>query len=186
MRLLIIFLFSLISFGVASAQDADTSTMRKGAPKVFINCENCDVQYFKNEIAYLNFVRDRRLADVVVLIRSINTGSGGTEYTLEFTGENEYKDIKATKQFNSVPNMSNSDVRSGLKNVLCDGALCYLIKSPLASKIKYSVSGLEEKGTADKVKDKWNLWLFNVNGSVNGNGQAYSKTIWYNYKSLLI
>ncbi len=73
---------SICCFSKLFAQDADTTLVRNGAPKVFINCDGCDIQYLKNEIAYLNFVRDRRLADIVVLIRSIDTGNGGTEYTL--------------------------------------------------------------------------------------------------------
>ncbi len=162
------------------AQNTDTTAMREKAPKVFINCEDCDIEYFKNEIAYLNFVRDMRLADVIVLIRSIKTGSGGTEYTFSFTGDNEYKGIETSEKFNSLPNMSDADIRSGLKNSLSKGILIYLIKSPLASKINYTVSGLEEKGKADKVKDKWNLWLFNMNGFLRGNSQEYSKTLFFN------
>ncbi|MGB3946564.1 MAG: hypothetical protein WBM13_01150 [Bacteroidia bacterium] len=154
--------------------------LRNNAPKVFINCESCDIQYFTNEINYLNFVRDRHLADVVVLIRSINTGSGGVEYTFDFCGENNYKNCIAAEKFNSLPNMSDADIRLGLKNTLTKGILIYLLKSPLASNIEYTVKGLDKKESADKVKDKWNLWLFNINGNINGNGQEYSKAIYYN------
>lgn len=177
---LFLFITVLLVTSSAFAQTTDTATLRSDAPKVFINCEDCDIQYFKNEITYLNFVRDRHLADIVVLIRSISTGSGGTEYTFDFCGENQYKNCIASEKFNSLPNMSDADIRSGLKNTLNKGILIYLIKSPLADKIQYTIKGLEEKGTADKVKDKWNLWLFNINGNVNGNGQEYSKTFFFN------
>jgi hypothetical protein len=177
-KVLVLYCFFLSS--VLVAQVADTTTLRNGAPKVFVNCTDCDIQYFKNEITYLNFVRDRHLADVIVLIRNISTGSGGTEYTLEFEGENQYEGHTASERFNSLPNMSDADIRSGLKNALIRGMLVYLIRSPLAGKIEYSIKGLEEKGNADKVKDKWNLWLFNINGNVNGNGQAYSKAFFFN------
>lgn len=173
------FAFFLL-FSNAHAQVTDTTNLRGDAPKVFINCESCDIQYFTNEITYLNFVRDRHLADIVVLIRSINTGSGGTEYTFDFCGENSYKNCVAGEKFNSLPNMSNADIRSGMKDALTRGVLIYLLKSPLANKIEYSIKGLEEKGAADQVKDKWNLWLFNINGSINGNGQEYSKALFFN------
>ncbi|MFY9311287.1 MAG: hypothetical protein WAQ28_19740 [Bacteroidia bacterium] len=171
---------AFIFFTNLHAQLTDTSSLRSDAPKVFINCEDCDIQYFTNEITYLNFVRDRHLADVVVLIRSINTGSGGTEYTFDFCGENYYKGCIAAEKFNSLPNMSNAEIREGMKQALTKGILIYLLKSPLAGKIEYSVKGLEERGTADNVKDKWNLWLFNINGSINGNGQEYSKALFFN------
>lgn len=162
------------------AQMGDTLIVRNGAPKVFVKCTDCDMEYFKNEIGFLNFVRDMRLADIVVLIRDINTGNGGTEYSLDFNGNNIYKGIEVTEKFNSVPNMSNADLRLGLKNAITKGLLVYLLKSPLADKIIYSIDGLEKNGQSDKVKDKWNLWLFNINGNISGNGQEYSKTLFYN------
>lgn len=176
----IIFFAALLFFSATYAQGTDTANLRSSAPKVFINCEACDIQYLTNEITYLNFVRDRHLADIVVLIRNINTGSGGTEYTFDFCGENLYKNCIAAEKFNSLPNMSDADVRTGIKNALTKGILIYLLKSPLADKIEYTITGLEEKGTADKVKDKWNLWLFNINGNINGNGQEYSKAFFFN------
>ncbi len=178
-RAIIFFAFFLFHT-ITQAQITDTTTLRSGAPKVFINCDGCDIQYLTNEITYLNFVRDRHLADIVVLIRSINTGSGGTEYTFDLCGENAYKNCIATEKFNSLPNMSDADIRTGIKNALTKAVLIYLIKSPLADRIEYSVKGLEEKGSADKVKDKWNLWLFNINGSINGSGQEYSKAFFFN------
>ena len=180
MKRLFLFFVFLLSCASFFAQNADTASLRKSAPKVFINCNGCDIEYFKNEIAFLNFVRDKRLSDIEVLVRSIRTGNGGTEYSLTFSGENDYKGCEASEKFNSLPNMSDADVRAGLKNALTRGVLIYLLKSPLCSKINYTISGLEEKGKADKVRDKWNLWLFNINGNINGNGQEYSNALFYN------
>lgn len=178
-KLILIVTALFINYSLSS-QNNDSTQLRGNAPKVFINCENCDIQFFKNEIAFLNFVRDRHLADVVVLIRNINTGSGGTEYSLDFCGENTYKSCLANEKFNALPNMSDADIRTGLKNALTKGMLIYIINSPLASQIRYTIEGLDSQKQADKVKDKWNLWLFNVNGNIDGNGQAYSKTFFFN------
>lgn len=158
----------------------DSLVLRNGAPKVFISCDMCDQQYFKNEISFLNFVRDRRLADIVVLFRTIDTGSGGTENTLSFSGQESYAGIETKETFNSTPNMSSDDIRHGMKDVLVKGMLIYLLKSPLANKISYSVEGLEEQTGADSIKDKWNLWIFNIDGSINGSGQEYTKNMSYN------
>jgi hypothetical protein len=66
--------------------ETDSSKLTKensNIPKVFLICEFCDIDFYKNEIAHLLFVRDQRLADFTVLFRVINTGSGGNEYNLE-------------------------------------------------------------------------------------------------------
>jgi hypothetical protein len=170
----LLFAFLLLSPFVFKAQPADT-IQRNDAPKVFLVCDYCDQNYYKNEITFLNFVRDRRLADIVILLRTINTGNGGTEFTLEFSGENNFKDITTTEKFNAIPNQSNGEIREGIRDAIKKGVLLYLLKSNLASKINYSITGLENTANADQVKDKWNLWLFSISGNLSGSGQAYSK-----------
>src|SRR5512139_1491221 len=57
------------------------------ALRVFLDCQTyCDFDFFRTEIAFVNFVRDRKDADVHILITSQRTGSGGSEYTLKFIG----------------------------------------------------------------------------------------------------
>jgi len=168
--------FLFLTSIICKAQPADTLE-RNHAPKVFLICDYCDQSYYRNEITFLNFVRDRRLADIVILLRTINTGNGGTEFTLEFSGENAFKEITALEKFNAIPNLSNGEIREGLRDAIKKGVLPYLLKSDLADKITYSIEGLENNENSDKVRDKWNLWLFSVEGNLYGSGQAYSKQL---------
>ena len=174
----IIKLFVLLFFSslTCKAQSADTLE-RNHAPKVFLICDDCDQIYYRNEITYLNFVRDRRLADIVVLIRTISTGNGGDEYTLEFSGENQFKDITLNNKYNALPNLSDGEIREGIRDAIKKGVLPYLLKSDLADKISYTIDGLEDNEYSDKIKDKWNLWLFSIDGNLYGSGQAYSKQL---------
>ena len=63
------------------AQLLDSDSLKKTAPRVFIDCISCDMDYFRTEITFVNYVRDRKDAQVHVLITTQSTGSGGTEYT---------------------------------------------------------------------------------------------------------
>lgn len=164
------------------AQDAPSDSLKThdGILKVFLICESCDQDFFKNEIGHLYFVRDQRLADFTVLFRNIETGSGGREITLDFSGNGIYQDIKHAERFNTLPNMSENDVRMGLLQVFHKGALHYLVRSPMAPLITYKVEGLSKSEPADSIKDKWNLWIFNIDGSVNGSGQEYTSNMSYN------
>ena len=160
--------------------ETDSSKLTKensNIPKVFLICEFCDIDFYKNEIAHLLFVRDQRLADFTVLFRVINTGSGGNEYNLEFHGRNKYEGITTTEKFNSTPNMSQNDIREGLLAALNKGSLHYLIHSPLASQIHYEISGMNNQQPADSIRDKWNLWIFNVSANIFGNGQEYMNNL---------
>ena len=54
---------------------ADIEALKKTAPKVFIDCGSCDIEYIKTEITFVNYVRDRKEADVHVLITTQGTGA---------------------------------------------------------------------------------------------------------------
>ena len=57
------------------------------ALRVFLDCPNtyCDFDYYRTEITFVNWVRDRQFADLHLLITSQGTG-GGAEHTLAFIG----------------------------------------------------------------------------------------------------
>ena len=50
---------------------------------VFLDCERmfCDFDYFRTEMTWVSWVRDRAVADVHVLVSTQETGAGGSEYT---------------------------------------------------------------------------------------------------------
>jgi hypothetical protein len=169
------FLIALFKWGYA--QSSDTTGTDAVVPKVFMICDFCDMDYYKSEIPHLVFVRDQRLADFTVLFRVINTGSGGSEYTLEFSGKNGYEGITVQEKFNSTPNMSQNNIREGLLATLNRGSLHYLIHSPLAPNIQFEITGLNNGQPADSIRDKWNLWIFNVNANVFGSGQEYTSNL---------
>lgn len=177
MKTFISYLIFCGTFYQTYGQVYDTTTSDPTIPKVFMICEFCDQDFYKNEIAYLIFVRDQRMADFTVLFRVIQTGSGGEEYSLEFVGKNGFDGIMVNEKFNSTPNMSQNDVREGLLATLKRGSLHYLIRCPLSAKINYTVDGLNSEQTSDSIRDKWNLWIFNVNTNFYGSGQEYTRNI---------
>lgn len=61
----------------ASAADADR--LKAQAAKVFIDGGRSDLDYTRTEITFVNHVRDRKEADVHILITEQDTGSGGRE-----------------------------------------------------------------------------------------------------------
>ena len=56
---------------------ADIEALKKTAVKVYLDCGSCDIEYIKNEITFVNYVRDRNEAHVHILITTLATGSGG-------------------------------------------------------------------------------------------------------------
>ena len=56
------------------------------ALRIFLDCGPCDDDFLRREITFVNYVRDRRDAQVHVLVTRETTGGGGRAWTLEFYG----------------------------------------------------------------------------------------------------
>src|SRR4030042_451783 len=86
----------------AAQVDQEIEALKKLAVKVYIDCGSCDLEYIKTEITFVNYVRDRKEADVHVLVTTQATGSGGREYTLSFLGQNGFSDVKDIQKYYSA------------------------------------------------------------------------------------
>lgn len=58
-----------------SYSQTEQSLIKDGAPKVYIDCGLCDINYIKEQIPTVNYVNDRKDADVHVLFVSQRTGA---------------------------------------------------------------------------------------------------------------
>jgi len=63
-------LICLISVSNSYSQEEpfEIEELKKSAPKVFIDCDSCDLDYIRTEITFVNYVWDRQEADVHILI----------------------------------------------------------------------------------------------------------------------
>lgn len=174
---LIKFSFAQTDSTYSSPDTTKNDLIRLCAPKLFLDCSTCDQQYYRQEINYINFVRDRRLANVYVLVRTINTGSGGIEFTLEFIGQNEFKELNDTLQYVAPANQANAITREALRDKIKIGVLPYVIKTPLCEKLIYSIESEQKDMDVNQVKDKWNFWTFNISSNSWGNGNAYNTNL---------
>lgn len=179
-------LIMLMAAGVLSASRSPVRSeqeyvneLKKQAPKVFIDCQRCDMNYIKTEIPFVNYVRDRKEADVHVLITTQTTGAGGKEYTINFIGRNGFSDLSNTLVYVSNKTETRDEIRQGYVKFLKMGLLPYAARTPISSLLGVSFRS-KVKPTA--VIDKWNFWVFSIsmNGRINGEAQRSSKSIFGN------
>jgi hypothetical protein len=154
--------------GQAQAAQPDIEALKKTAPKIYIDCGSCDIEYIKTEITFVNYVRDRKEADVHLLITTQSTGSGGSEYTLDFSGQNGYSGLDDKLKYFSNKTDTADDIRKGLVRTIKMGLMAYVAKTPISSRI--AVSYAEEKKPGAEA-DKWDSWVFNVSGNGFFNGE---------------
>jgi len=133
-------------------QSADTT--RKNAIRIFLDCERCDMDYMKREIPYINYVREVRESQVYLLITQQRTGSGGTEYSLFFSGQHEFSGMNDTLKFLTSPDDTRDVIRTGLTNSTAAGLMRYVARTPILSQVKINYTG-EENEEPKNVVDKW-------------------------------
>jgi hypothetical protein len=151
----------------------DTDALKKTAPKVFIDGDYVDQNYIKTEIVFVNYVRDPKEAQIHILISTLSTGSGGIEYTMTFSGQNEFKGMDDIQKFASNRTQTSDEIRQGIVRVLKMGLMRYVAKTPIGEKVGI-VFKEQVKPTA--VVDKWNFWVFSLSARTSLNGQKSMKS----------
>jgi len=167
--LIIAFIFFVLT---AFSQQAETAadTLRKDAVNVYM--ESTD--FIRKEIPYVNYVRDIKDAGVYIISTSQNTGSGGTEYSYFFVGQNEYAGMADTLTFTASPDETSEVTRQKEISILKMGLMRYVAKTPLSKYMKISFT---EPLSETISTDKWNSWVFrsSVTGMVQGEKTYKSK-----------
>jgi hypothetical protein len=147
----------IINMNVSAQVTGDT--LRKSAVKIFIDCESCDMNYTRQQIPYVNYVRDVKEAQVYVLVTTQDAGSGGTQYTITFQGQNRFIGMNDTLVYTSNPDETNTVRREKKTNLMKMGLMRFVAKTPVFSQIEITHNAdLEE----EQVIDKWNNWVFEL------------------------
>ncbi|MBN1940473.1 MAG: hypothetical protein JW843_12870 [Candidatus Aminicenantes bacterium] len=155
----------------------DVQKLKEGAPKVFIDCVFCDIDYIRTEITFVNYVRDRKEADVHVLVTIQDTGASGREYTLAFIGQNGWAGVDNSLKFVSNKTQTDDEIRKGLAQVLKMGLVGYAARTPIKERLTVSFLDRVDPGM---VRDRWDFWVFSfsLNGMQFGE-KSQSRTMLY-------
>ncbi len=161
------FLLDSPCFSATRVREFDINELKRDAPRVFVDCGRCDIDYIRTEIPYVNYVWDRKEADIHLLVTTERTGGGGTEYTMAFIGQKDFSRIRDTLKYVSQRMDSRDETRKGMVRVIKLGLIPFLVKTPLADFISII---FEEKMMPTAVDDRWDFWIFHVslNGSFSG------------------
>ncbi|MGB7296262.1 MAG: hypothetical protein WBC70_11790 [Candidatus Aminicenantales bacterium] len=165
----------------AGIQVVPPGEMRSVAPNIYLDCSrrDCDFDFIKTEITFVNYVRDRQSADIHIIVTRQTTGSGGGDYTISFIGLKMHEGKDATLHYFSRPTDTEDQVRKGLTNILKQGLIPYVYDTPLSEFI--SVSYAQNLAfRPPSSQDKWNYWVFSV--GLRGNGDFEELSERYSYR----
>ena len=151
------------------------SSQEIDVPSVFVDCQSneCFEQYLKQEVTYLDYVFDRQVADVHILVTDQNASAGAREVQCVFIYQEELNIQVDTIIYYREANVSDLERQKQFVSTVKQGVLPLLVRSDLADKITYEVEAPQESVSSDSiVKDPWNYWSFEVGLNLNVSGES--------------
>jgi len=133
--------------------------------KLFLKC-SCDSNYIRDQINYIDYVRDQEDANIILEVYGDPNGNTG-KYSIYFIGKKKFIGMDDQLSFESHPKMTNDEIRAGLKDKIQTGILKYLVKTNDINDLNISITKLESNisDSDSLIVDKWKNWIFEISAS---------------------
>jgi hypothetical protein len=174
---------AVVLFGgmpAAAAQDPGAQTPSTPPPssapasqqprvRVFLDCFDCFQEFLRDEIEWVDFVRQAQDAEVHVLSSSRETGGGGREVVLRFVGRGRFEghdhDLRALTQPSDTENVR----REVILRTAIVGLLDYVAHDGIPGGMSLTVESQGRPAQQAETRDPWNLWVFSLEGDMSAN-----------------
>lgn len=180
-RLLTLLALVLVPWAAATAQPAP------GAPGdrlgTFLDCRtSCDFDFLRQEVAFVDWVRDRAVADVHLLVTSQQAGAGGEEYTLAFIGLRTMAGRGDTLTFTTNPTTTSDERRKLMAQTVAAGLAPFVARHGGAARLRITAAEAGDDDAAARrsgTRDPWRAWVFElgIGGSTDGDANYRSKSV---------
>jgi hypothetical protein len=146
------------------------------ALRVFLDCEyECDLDFLRTEITFVNWVRDRYDGELLILVTSQATGGRGTDFTLTFIGQKELAGRTDTLHYIAQQGATGDETRRGMARVLRLGLVRYTMGTPLAAHldVRFAPPGGPGRPGASgrEQRDPWHRWVYSASLNSYFDGQ---------------
>ena len=144
----------------AAGQDAGAVA---GRLAIFLDCGPCDETFIRQEMTYVDYVRDREAAHVHVLVTTEDTGSGGEVFTMDLIGQGPFEGIDFEAEYTADASETEDEERRGFLQRLQVALAPYLMRSTVAERMSLLVEegdGVE----AQPTDDPWKGWTIELYG----------------------
>ena len=142
--------------------------------KVFLDCTDsyCDENFVRSEITFVSWVRDRKDAEVHLMMTSQSTGGGGTEFDISFIGHGRFEQVNQHLIYVSPTTDSSDKRRRGMVRTFKMGLVRYAAESPAALDLDVTHQKAKgPQGASKGARDPWNSWVFRTGVNAYGSGE---------------
>ncbi len=135
----------------------------------------------RNNISYINYVREGLLADVHVLGNRVSMGSSGYEYSFRFIGRNEFEGLEFEKTFRESADMILADRWKGIRETIEGGLIPFWSQTAMTEDLDIRiVSNGKRARKSEVIHDPWNHWVFGLEGGASADFETarQESTLW--------
>jgi hypothetical protein len=152
-------LFGMILFMPAEGQD---TIYKPQLPNFFLDCDQCDFNFIREELPFVSFVREPQSADVHILVTTSHTASGGHKYFFNFIGLKNFEKVNYEYELVSSQSDTDDDRRKSLLKILKVGILGYYSKTSYIDNLNIEIEESGNRKAESMVIDRWNKWFFRM------------------------
>ena len=177
---LVMMLLLCVLPSTAHSEDSSDSTGAQEpstALTIFVTGDFGSSDYFRENIHMAEFVRDRKQADVHVLISDQGTGGGGDIYTLEFIGRQQFESLRDTLSLSVTDGATDDEIRSGLVEKINLGLVRFVARTPQVEHLSIAFTPLDTGSESTEIHDPWNRWVFRIRANMWADGEKTSNSI---------
>ena len=146
--------------------------------KVFLSCR-CDNDFIKQNTLVFDYVRDRTLSDIEVFVFEITNASGGRNYSFEYKGKNNFKNMENRISTDIPKNLTLTEAREQLLKTYKLGMVYFMQNTAFQNQLEVTFHDVETKSD-ELTTDQWKNWVFEVSGSFNFENETSIKEEEYN------
>lgn len=158
-----------------AASQAPEETEMPERLAIFLDCGFCNETFIRQEMEWVDYVRDREVADVHVLVTEENTGAGGEAQTFDLIGLGPFEGTDYSTVYTTSASTTQAEERDGFLRTLQAALVPYLMQTPMGERVRVDVDAPEgaDAGPAQPVDDPWNQWTieFYADGSADFESQ---------------
>lgn len=169
MRKMLLFFFFIMSFILRAQTGGEVNRL-----KFYSDSEEIDQAFLRQEVTFINYVRERLEADVHLLVTTQDTGGGGEEFTLTFVGQKRFSGINDTLVFVAQNSETREEIRKKMIRMITLGLVPYAAQFPVAERL----SVIYEPGDQEDIirpQDKWHNWVFSIELDSHIDGEKSAK-----------
>ncbi|MFO7893495.1 MAG: hypothetical protein R6U63_07175 [Longimicrobiales bacterium] len=164
---------------MALAAAVAPAVAQNGSPdrvRVFLDCQThgCDRQEFRTEITFVDWVRERTVADVHVIVTSQSAG-GGRQYVFDFIGLGDFAGTDLRLEETTSDTDTRDEVLGALVRTFKGGLVPYVARRGYLDELSITALEPATEPTTDELAlaadDPWHLWVFSVSTDFEADGE---------------